>query len=89
MADKLKLLNKDVLVKPILEQVTDSGIVLKTDFQPKTLKGKVIALAEHPECSELKVGDTVYFHKFAGKPLKLDNETYKIISIIDIEAVEV
>ena len=55
------MIEKNVLVKPILEQVTEAGIVLKTDFQPKTLKGEVIALADHPECSELKVGDTVYY----------------------------
>lgn len=83
---EIKMIDKNVLVKPILEQVTEAGIVLKTDFQPKTLKGEVIALADHPECSELKIGDTVYFHKFAGRPIKIENETYKVISIIDIEA---
>ena len=81
-----KMIDKNVLVKPILEQVTDSGIVLKIDFVPKTLKGEVIALADHPECSELSVGDIVYFHKFAGKPVKLDNETYRIMDVINIEA---
>lgn len=81
-----RMIEKNVLVKPILEQVTDSGIVLKTDFVPKTLKGEVIALADHPECSELSVGDIVYFHKSAGKPVKLDNETYRIMDVINIEA---
>lgn len=84
-----KMIDKNVLVKPILEQVTGSGIVLKTDFVPKTLKGEVIALADHPECSELAVGDIVYFHKFAGKEIKLDNEIYRIMDVVNIEAKEV
>lgn len=85
---KLKLIDKTVLVKPILEQVTSSGIVLKTDFEPKTLTGEVIAVADHPECSEVEVGDKVYFHKFAGKKIKLENEQYRLINIIDLVAKE-
>ena len=42
-----------------------------------------------PECSELSVGDVVYFHKFAGKEIKLDNEIYRIMDVVNIEAKEV
>lgn len=86
MLMNIKLIDKTVLVKPILEQVTEAGIVLKTDFEPKTLRGKVVAVSDHPECSEVQIGDTVYFHKFAGRRIKLENEQHILINIIDIQA---
>lgn len=87
---RYKMLGKSVLVKPIMEQMTDSGLLLKTDFVPKVLRGEVIALGEHPACSEINVGDVVLFHKFAGQSrlIKDGNDTLRVINMIDIEAVE-
>lgn len=84
-----KMIDKNVLVRPIYETTTDSGIVIKMDILPKTLKGNVLAVSEHPDCSEVSVGDIVYFHKHAGTNFKDGNEILRIIPIVDIEAVEV
>lgn len=86
---KFRMTNKNVLVEPITENISEGGIVLRTDFEPKTMKGKILAFDSHPECSEeLSEGDIVFYHKFAGKPLKLENKTYRVINIIDILAKE-
>lgn len=88
----LRMINKEVLVKPIsvTEQKTEGGIFLRPDFEPKIMKGEVIAVAE--DCQEdIKVGDIVFFHKFAGNTRTIKDDelgTLRVIRELDIEAIE-
>lgn len=89
---KYRMINKEILVKPILasENKTDGGIYLKPDFEPRVMRGEVLAIAK--DCDEdIKVGDIVIFHKLAGvdrviKDSALGNP--RVIRELDIEAIE-
>ena len=84
-----RMIDTNVLVRPIFETKTDSGLIVKQDVVPKTLWGEVLAVADHPDCKDIKVGDRVLFHKFAGKPFIDNREMLKIIPMIDLVAKEV
>lgn len=87
-----KMINKEVLVKPISvsEQKTEGGIFLRPDFEPKIMKGEIVAVAE--DCDEdIKVGDIAMFHKFAGQNRTIKDDelgTLRVIRELDIEAIE-
>lgn len=85
----MRMIRNDVLVEPILDFVSDGGIVLKFDFEPKVIKGKVVSIADKPECKDINIGDTVLFHKFAGKKHIENNKEYRIIPMVDILGIEI
>lgn len=84
-----KMIDKNILVRPIYESVSDSGIVVKQDVLPKTLWGEVLSVSSHYDCADIKVGSKVLFHKHAGTNIKVDKEILRVIPLVDIEAVEV
>lgn len=84
-----RMIDSNLMVRPIFETVSEGGIVVKQQVLPKALWGEVLAVADHPDCKDIKVGSKVLFHKHAGKNFKMNNEILRIIPVIDIEAVEV
>ena len=85
----LKMTDKNILVRPIFESVSEGGIVVKQDVLPKTLWGEVLAVANHYDCADIKIGSKVLFHKHAGTNVKLNKEILRVIPLVDIEAIEV
>lgn len=92
----LKPLNDHVIVKPLNdERTTESGIIIPdTVNQEKPEKGEVIAvgpgkLNDKGEriALDLKVGDKVVFTKYSPNEVKIDNQTYLVLSESDILAV--
>ena len=90
----LKPLGDRVVVEPQKqEQVTASGIVLPEQAKEKPVQGKVIAVGrgkiENGKTIPLdvKVGDTVYFNKYAGTEVKIDGKEYLIMRESDILAI--
>ena len=88
--------NRVVIKQSQLEETTESGIILKRDNkvaeQAGIIKGTVVALGEAcwgkwPE-PWAKIGDEVYFAKFAGKtiPDPVTEEMYLIMMDEDIIA---
>jgi len=88
----IKPLGDRVVVKPIAtEEVTKSGIVLPDTAKEKPQKGEVMAvgagkLLENGERVpiDLKVGDKVFFSKYAGTEFKLDEVEYLILRESDV-----
>jgi chaperonin GroES len=86
---KVKPLGNRILVKPdTIEEMTASGIVLPdTADKDKKARGIILALGSGPEVikSGLKIGDKVYFGKYAGDEIEVDEDgkkvEYKILSI--------
>lgn len=85
---KLTPLVDHVLVEAVeAEKTTASGIILPTDNKEKPSKGTVIALPKDGKyikdgmevTIDLKVGDTVYFTKYAPDELELDGKKYLVI----------
>ena len=88
-------LDDRVLVKQSeAEQVTSGGIVLPDSAKEKPQQGKVVAVGpgkltdsgNRGEMS-LKKGDEVFYGKYAGTQIKIDDEEYVILRESDVLAV--
>ncbi|MFH1145995.1 MAG: co-chaperone GroES [bacterium] len=92
---KLKPLADNVIVKPIAkEDITKSGIVLPDTGSEKPEEGEVVAVGTGKvlengsrQQMEIKVGQKVFFRKYAPTEVKVDGEKYFVLSESDIFAV--
>jgi chaperonin GroES len=78
----IKPLGNRVLVKPSTqEEVTKSGIVLANanDMEKKNY-GEIVALGNGEDVAKsgLKVGDRVYFGKYSGEGIEVDEAGKKV-----------
>ena len=60
-----------VVVKPIRQTETKSGIIIPEKVETKMQVGEVLGVG--PDAKGLKVGDIVYFLKWVGQPIYVDN----------------
>ena len=93
---QLKPLNDHVIVKPITEdEVTKSGIVLpETISKERPERGEVVAIGSGKLLDNgqrapmgVKAGDKIIFKKYSPDEIKIDNETYLVLSESDIMAI--
>ena len=87
---KGKVLAGKILVQPQeAETKTASGIIIPESAKEKPQTGKVVLVGEgkKKEPMELKVGDTVFYGKYSGTEIELDNEKYLILQKKEILAV--
>ena len=85
-------LNGRVLVELIYEdEVSPGGIYIPEQAKERPVRGRVVALGEgyYLESGEyvktrLKVGDVVYFGRYAGSEIKIDGHDYNIIIEQDV-----
>lgn len=91
----IKPLGDRVVVKALpQEEKTKSGIVLPDTAKEKPQQGEVVAvgpgrLLENGQraAMDLKAGDKVFFSKYAGNEVKIDETEYLILREMDILAV--
>ncbi|GAB6179615.1 co-chaperone GroES [Desulfotomaculum defluvii] len=91
----IKPLGDRVVVKALpQEEKTKSGIVLPDTAKEKPQQGEIVAvgpgrLLENGQRAalDLKAGDKVFFSKYAGNEIKLEEEEYLILREMDILAV--
>jgi len=91
----VKPLDDRVLVKRgEAEEKTAGGIVLPDTAKEKPQRGKVIAaglgkLLESGKRGDMsvKVGDEVYYGKYAGTEIKIEGEEYVILKESDVLAI--
>ena len=89
---KLRPLQDRVIVKQSeAEEKTKSGIVLPDAAKEKPTKGKVIAvgpgkLDDNGKAMEigLRVGDTIYYGKYSGTDVEVNQEKFVILREQDI-----
>jgi chaperonin GroES len=89
---KLRPLQDRVIVKQSeAEEKTKSGILLPDAAKEKPTKGKVIAVGPgklddkgKPMEIGLRKGDTVYYGKYSGTDVEVDNEKFVILREQDI-----
>ncbi len=92
---KIKPLEDRVLVKQSTpEEKTAGGIVLPDSAQEKQQRGTVVAtgpgkMLDSGERGSMSVkkGDEVFYGKYAGTEVEIDNETYVILRENDILAI--
>lgn len=95
MSVKLQpLRDQVVLEKQAAEEKTKSGIVLPDSAQEKPQTAKVVAVGPGKTLDngsklepEVKVGDLVYYAKFSGTNVDIDDKEYIILSENDILAI--
>ena len=91
-AASIRPLDDRVVVKPLdAEERTAGGILLPDTAKEKPQKGKIIAAGPGRILDKgdragmsVKVGDLVFFGKYAGTEVKVDGEELKIMRESDI-----
>ncbi|MCL5290053.1 MAG: co-chaperone GroES [Bacillota bacterium] len=91
----IKPLGDRVVVKATpQEEKTKSGIVLPDTAKEKPQQGEVVAVGPgrlldngQRATIDLKAGDKVFFSKYAGNEVKIDEEEYLILREMDVLAV--
>ncbi len=74
-----------ILVEPITEKQTKSGIIIPDTSKEKPKQGKVIAIGKtENDTSEIKEGDTVIYDQYAGTEIEWNNKKYLILNQEDI-----
>ncbi len=84
---KGKILAGKILVKPMAaEEKTISGIIIPDSAKEKPQQGEVILVGadKTDEPMEVKVGDTVFYGKYAGTELKIDDVDYLLMPQSDV-----
>ncbi len=83
----------DKLVIKVIEDTeqTSGGIFIPDSAKEKPQKGEVVAVGPgktlddgKKEEMEVKVGEIVLFAKYAGTDVKMNDETFKILSVKDV-----
>ena len=90
----IKPLADKVVIKTCeAEETTKSGIILTAAAQEKPQMAEVVAVGPGAYNKDgvitpmtVKVGDKVLTNKYAGTEVKLDGETYTVVSLSDILA---
>ncbi|CUU72564.1 co-chaperone GroES [Campylobacter hyointestinalis subsp. hyointestinalis] len=77
-------LGKRVLVEREEEvKTTASGIIIPDNAsKEKPSKGKVVAVSK--EAENVSVGDIVYFAKYAGSEVSLEDKKYLVLNLEDV-----
>lgn len=91
----IKPLADKVVVKACeAEETTKSGIILTAAAQEKPQMAQVVAVGPGAYNKDgalvpmtVKVGDKVLTNKYSGTEVKLEGETYNIVSLSDILAI--
>jgi len=93
MTTKIKPLGDNILIQPLTEKKTPSGIVIPDTAKEKPQEGKVVAVGpgrfEDGELikPEVKRGDKVIYKKWGGNEIKVEGKEYLIVKAEDILAV--
>jgi len=86
----LKPLGARVLIREIDEDQAEAGGILLPEDADKDqdfIKAEVIAIGTDKDEIEVKAGDVVLVDSFAGKAIKRDEATYRIVKAEDVAAV--
>ncbi|PID67064.1 MAG: co-chaperone GroES [Fusobacteriales bacterium] len=85
----IKPLGNRILVK-VLEELnkTKSGIILK-DSSTKSDIHEAVVIEISDEIKNINIDDKVYFSKFKGENLRIDENEYIILELKDVLAKEI
>ncbi|MBE9469104.1 MAG: co-chaperone GroES [Bacteroidetes bacterium] len=86
--NELQPLNENVLLditEDKKEQKTASGIIIPDSAKEKPSSAKVVAIGNIEDC-KIVVGDTVYYKKYSGTEVELEDKKYLFIPYADLLA---
>ncbi len=88
---KGRVLAGKIIVEPSpAEEKTESGIIIPETAKEKPQSGQVVLVGgdKKDEPMEVKVGDTVYYGKYAGTEIQIEGTDYLILSQSDVLYIE-
>ena len=88
----IRPLGNKLVIKLIADtEKTEGGIFIPDSAKEKPQKGEVVAVGPGKTLEdgkkdemEVKVGEIVLFAKYAGTDVKMNDETFKILSVKDV-----
>lgn len=91
----IKPLGDKIVIKVIEDtEQTSGGIFIPDSAKEKPQKGEIVAVGPgktldsgEREPMDVKVGDIVLYAKYAGTDVKVENQSYKILSVKDALAI--
>lgn len=91
----IKPLGDKIVIKVIEDtEQTSGGIFIPDSAKEKPQKGEVVAVGQgktldsgEREPMDVKVGDIILYAKYSGTDVKIENVSYKILSIKDALAI--
>ena len=86
---KIKPLADRVLILPVEVEQKVGGIIIPDTAKEKPQRGKVVAVGNGTKDEDmiLKVGDEVFYVKYAGTEIENDGEKYLMMRQSDILAI--
>jgi chaperonin GroES len=86
---KLRPIEDRIIVKKVEEdQTTAGGIIIPDTAKEEPQQGEVIAVStQEKEAGDIKVGDKVIYAKYGPTEIKLEGDTFLIVSRNDVLAV--
>ena len=86
---KIKPLADRVLILPVEVEQKVGGIIIPDTAKEKPQRGKVVAVGNGTKDEDmiLKVGDEVFYGKYAGTEIENDGENYLMMRQSDILAI--
>jgi len=92
---KFRPLNDRILIKRNDEpETTKGGIIIPDSAKEKPMQGKVVAVGEGKTYEsgkvrpvEVKEGQTVFFRKYAGNEIRIDNQDFMILREDEVLAI--
>lgn len=84
---KIKPLGSRIVVQELeANEVTKSGIILSGMAKEKPQEAKVVAVGRIND-NGIKIGDKIFYSKYAGNDVKVDGKEYIILNQEDILAI--
>ncbi len=84
----MKPIGKNIVIKTIDEEIkTASGLLLSADDANQMRYKRGIVIAPGTEVDSLVKDDDIYYDKRAGYTMLINNESYTIISLLDVVVV--
>lgn len=81
----IKPLGKKYIIDPIINNVTEGGIVIPDSIKSNPDEGVVVSVGSD-ECI-VDIGKTVIFGRYIGQEIEYDNKKYLLLDESDILAV--
>lgn len=81
------LMHDYILVSPVTEEKTKSGILLTIDAQSKQLVGTVKAIGKDIDDRDLQVGSSIIYDRLNSSQITIQDVEYTIIQYDDVIAI--
>ena len=80
------LLHDYLLIEPVVEETTKSGIILSVQNQERQLIGIVKSIGKDIDDRDLEINSKVVYDKLNSSPITIEDKDYQIIQYDDVIA---